>query len=85
MRKHHEVQNVHFEGDHILLTIDGHEKRFDIKRVSLRLLNATESEREAFEVSPSGYGIHWPSIDEDLSIDGLLGIIHQRKVKSKAA
>ena len=25
---------------------------------------------------PSGYGIHWPLIDEDLSIDGLLGIVH---------
>jgi hypothetical protein len=33
-------------------------------------------ERNNFEVSPSGYGIHWPLIDEDLSIDGLIGIVH---------
>ena len=85
MKKHHEVQNVHFEGDNIVLTIDGDQKQFAIQKVSLRLFNATESERQAFEVSPSGYGIHWLSIDEDISIDGLLGIVHHRKRKSKAA
>ncbi len=84
MKKHHEVQNVHFEADNIVLTINGDQKRFALEKVSLRLLNATESQRQAFEVSPSGYGIHWPSIDEDISIDGLLGIIHYRKGKSKA-
>jgi hypothetical protein len=35
--------------------------------------------RAAYEVSPSGYGIHWPLVDEDLSIDGLLGIKHRPK------
>ncbi|PKN21436.1 MAG: hypothetical protein CVU65_16870 [Deltaproteobacteria bacterium HGW-Deltaproteobacteria-22] len=25
-------------------------------------------------MSPSGYGIHWPELDEDLSVDGLLGL-----------
>ena len=85
MRKHHQVQNIHFEGDNIVLTIDGEQKRFALEKISLRLLNATDSERQTFEVSPSGYGIHWHSIDEDISIDGLLGIIHHRKAKTKAA
>jgi hypothetical protein len=40
------------------------------------LLHASEIERTTFEISPSGYGIHWPLIDEDISIDGLLGITH---------
>jgi hypothetical protein len=26
----------------------------------------------AAELSPGGYGIHWPLLDEDLSISGLL-------------
>ena len=26
-----------------------------------------------FEISTFGYGIHWPLLDEDMSIDGLLG------------
>jgi len=37
------------------------------------------------EISPSGYGIHWPLLDEDLSVDGLLGIIHAPEIHSKRA
>jgi Protein of unknown function (DUF2442) len=37
-----------------------------------RLAAATEQERLAAELSPGGYGIHWPLIDEDLSVNGLL-------------
>jgi hypothetical protein len=37
-----------------------------------RLLNATESQRRNFELRGDGLGIHWPEIDEDLSIAGLL-------------
>jgi len=37
----------------------------------------TWAESAAYEISPSGYGIHWPLIDEDLSIDGLLGVKHR--------
>jgi hypothetical protein len=29
-------------------------------------------EREYVEVSPSGYGLHWPLIDEDLAVTPLL-------------
>lgn len=39
---------------------------------SPRLLSATAEQRQAVELSPGGYGIHWPLIDEDLSIGGLL-------------
>jgi len=30
-------------------------------------------------VSPSGYGIHWPELDEDLSIDGMIKATKVRK------
>ncbi len=40
------------------------------------LHNATEQEKMTFEISPSGYGIHWLLLDEDLSIDGLLKIVY---------
>ncbi len=36
------------------------------------LLNATVGQRSRWKVSGAGYGIHWPDIDEDLSIEGLL-------------
>jgi hypothetical protein len=39
---------------------------------SRKLASATEEERLNAELSPGGYGIHWPLIDEDLSVSGLL-------------
>jgi hypothetical protein len=37
-----------------------------------RLLHATPAERERLELMGDGEGIHWPEIDEDLSVAGLL-------------
>jgi hypothetical protein len=37
-----------------------------------RLANAKASERRTWEISGAGAAIHWPIIDEDLSIHGLL-------------
>jgi uncharacterized protein DUF2442 len=37
-----------------------------------RLLEATSEQRSDWEVAGAGYGIHWPQIDEDLSVEGLL-------------
>ncbi len=45
-------------------------------KASDRLGRATPEQRANFEVSPAGYGVHWPDVDEDLSIDGLIGIKH---------
>jgi hypothetical protein len=85
MKVYHDVKNLHFSGNYIILTIDGDEKTFRIKEISSALERASENERNAYEISPSGYGIHWPLIDEDISIDGLLGIIHTREPKRKTA
>jgi hypothetical protein len=46
--------------------------RIPWEKCSKRLASATEQERLNAELSPGGYGIHWPSIDEDLSVNGLL-------------
>lgn len=37
-----------------------------------RLLDATPLQRQNWQVSGAGYGIHWPDVDEDLSTPGLL-------------
>lgn len=39
---------------------------------SWRLQEATAEERQNYEISPSGYSVHWPEIDEDLSARGAL-------------
>ncbi len=37
-----------------------------------RLAYGTPAERANFQISGAGYGIHWPDLDEDLGVDGLL-------------
>ena len=86
MNKHHDIQKVVFRDDAMLLTVDGREHSFPITSLPKKLRNASQQERETFEISPSGYGIHWPLLDEDLSVDGLLGITHNpRSARAQAA
>ena len=72
MSKLYNVRKVEFSGHKMILQVDEQEFRFPLADISKRLLKASQLERETFEISPSGYGIHWPVIDEDLSIPGLL-------------
>ena len=37
-----------------------------------RLLDGIESERNNYELIGEGEGIHWPELDEDISVEGLL-------------
>ena len=76
MKKYHNIDKLNFKDDFLIITIDGDFKQYSLKDISPTLANASVKERSVFEVSPSGYGIHWPLLDEDISIDGLLGIKH---------
>jgi hypothetical protein len=38
---------------------------------SWRLSEATQAERDNFEIIGDGQGVHWPDVDEDLSVDGM--------------
>ena len=51
-----------------------HNRRMSIPwdRCSPRLAAAKPVDRLHCELSPGGYGIHWPVIDEDLSVGGLV-------------
>lgn len=85
MKNYHEISDLKFEDGFLVINIDGEPKRFQLKEVSPALEKASEEERNNFEISPSGYGIHWPLLDEDISIDGLLGIVHAPQWKKKIA
>lgn len=37
-----------------------------------RLAYGTPEERANFEISGAGYGIHWPDLDEDIGVEGIL-------------
>jgi len=76
MKAIHKIQGIYFSGSQMKLKVDGKETVINLTKTSKRLLKASKKERETYKVSPSGYGIHWPLIDEDLSVDALLGIKH---------
>jgi hypothetical protein len=39
---------------------------------SWRLSEATPAQRSNFRIVGTGQGIHWPDIDEDISVEGML-------------
>jgi hypothetical protein len=36
------------------------------------LLHASDSQRSHWSVSGAGFGLHWPELDEDLSVEALI-------------
>lgn len=39
---------------------------------SWRLSEATPAQRNHFEIIGDGHGVHWPEVDEDISVEGML-------------
>jgi Protein of unknown function (DUF2442) len=37
-----------------------------------RLVHGTLAERANVQISGAGYGMHWPELDEDIGVEGLL-------------
>jgi hypothetical protein len=48
---------------------------------SWRLSEATPAQRNKFEIIGDGYGVHWPDVDEDLSVEGMLHGVPARRPK----
>jgi hypothetical protein len=76
MNKIHHVEALHFTDNSLILNVDGREYTFLLSDISPKLSRASATERSAYRIMASGYGIHWPLLDEDLSVDGLLGVVH---------
>ncbi|MEP7197196.1 MAG: DUF2442 domain-containing protein [Saprospiraceae bacterium] len=64
--------SVKFDRDFFILNVDDSEYSWKVSEISDRLSNASDKDRNDFKISPSGYGIHWPNLDEDLSLNVLL-------------
>jgi hypothetical protein len=56
----------------LVLVMEGKSVSIPWEKCSERLAHASPLERSRTELSPSGYGIHWPLIDEDLAVGLLL-------------
>ncbi len=66
------VADVRFEAERLIVDLmDGRTIAVPLAWYP-RLLDATEDQRAVWERAGAGYGIHWPQIDEDLSVEGLL-------------
>jgi hypothetical protein len=56
---------------HVIL-VDGREISVPLEWYP-RLLKATPKQRANYRLIGEGTGIHWPDIDEDLDLEGILG------------
>jgi hypothetical protein len=64
------IVKVWFDEKNInLLTNDGTQKSHPLRWFD-RLWNATPEQREQYELSSWADSIHWPELDEDLSLEG---------------
>jgi len=63
MDKAHDIGNVTVSGSVLHLDVDGKSYEIDLAKESPRLAHATQAQRE-------------PAVDEDLSVDGLIGVRH---------
>ena len=37
-----------------------------------RLCHGSPQERQHFQISGAGFGVHWPHLDEDIGVEGIL-------------
>jgi hypothetical protein len=50
---------------------------------SWRLSDASPAERSHYEIIGNGTGIHWPDVDEDISVRGMLDGVPARRPAKK--
>lgn len=72
MEKAYNIMELRFENDNLIIVVDNRTLRFKLADISNKLAKASEQERLDYKISPSGYGIHWRQLDEDLSVNGFL-------------
>jgi hypothetical protein len=73
------AQRIRDTASHLEVVTGGGVFEIPWRECSTRLAQATQSERLHAVLSPSGYGIHWPLIDEDLAVGPL---VRSRKPKT---
>ena len=70
------AQDIQFTDDDLIVSlVDG--RKVTVPLIWFpRLSNATKEQLENYEILGDGEGIHWPDIDEDISVEGLLRGTH---------
>ena len=66
------ARNVRFGGERLIIDLaDGRELSVPLSYFP-RLQRATEQQRSRWKLLGGGIGIHWPDVDEDISVENLL-------------
>ena len=60
-----------FDGSLRLTLLDGRQVSAPLAWFP-RLVSATDAERKNWRLIGGGIGVHWPALDEDISVDSLL-------------
>ena len=66
------VENFKISSDFLSFQVEGILYSFALSEISQRLAKASDAERDDFRFSPSGYGVHWDLLDEDISLPALI-------------
>ena len=72
MDKIYNISDIQFDKEYLIIKVDDSIIKVKICDASQKLSKASEFDKNDFKISPSGYGIHWNQLDEDLSINGLI-------------
>jgi hypothetical protein len=73
------ARRIETSDEGLTLVLADRKVRIPWSRCSPTLARATADQRRLAELSPGGYGIHWPVLDEDLSVDGLLRVVEENR------
>jgi hypothetical protein len=66
------ITDVRVDDDHLIVYLrDGRSVSVPLAWYP-RLLHASVAQRNRWEIAGGGFGIHWPDVDEDLSVEGIL-------------
>jgi Protein of unknown function (DUF2442) len=78
------IQNIKVTSDAIVAyLVDGRVLSVPLAW-SWRLSEATAKQRARFKLIGDGQGVHWPAIDEDISVEGMLHGVPARQPKNFA-
>ncbi|MDZ7361743.1 MAG: DUF2442 domain-containing protein [candidate division KSB1 bacterium] len=72
MEKLYNISDVSLKGYLLSFKVDGISVTCDLARISNVLAKASKEQVANMIVDPVGVGFHWPALDEDLSVNGIL-------------
>jgi len=72
MKKLYDISDVALNGHMLFFKTNGISVTCDLAKVSDVLAKASKKQVANMIIDPVGVGFHWPALDEDLSVNGIL-------------